>query len=406
MAIWEKIADPAKRMERARRKLFENRNCQFWGVLGLTMSLEDAKLIARPDIDTMATDGIDIFYNPDYVMTLTQDECIFVIAHEISHPALDHFRRQGDRDGHTWNMAGDYELNADLIKAGLTMPAGGLFDPRFDGLSAEQIFSVIERENKEDERNGNTPRHQAGSGDMLEPIDRDTGLPMSGDAKADLADQWQANVSQALGAARKAGTFGEAGGHVPSHLESVTATIRAPNIIDWRQPLRAFIDNLGSVENTWSKLSRRGLSYGMALQGEEIVRPSLIAVIVDRSGSMDETKCNQAIIEGQSMLDDMACDAIDVIYTDTRVHAIDHYEAGDTLTLRTGMGGGTNFDAVMAHIRDSTEAYAAVIFITDGQTSSFGAEPDCPVLWAITDTVTNTERLKIPFGERLSLYTS
>lgn len=400
MAIWSEIHDPAKRMERARRKLFENRNCQFWGVLGLTMGLVPD---AEKAPNTMATDAINIYYDPDYVMSLSEPECMFLVAHEISHPALDHFRRQGDRDAHTWNMAGDYELNADLIKTGLTPPEGLLFDPRFDGLSAEQIYSVIDRENKEDENNGREPRHKSGSGDMMEPTD-DTGQPMSGDAKADLADQWQANVSQALGAARKAGTF--AGGHVPSHLESVTATIRAPNIIDWRQPLRAFIDNLGSTESTWSRLSRRGLSYGMALQGEEIIRPSLIAVVVDRSGSMDETKCNQAIIEAQSMLDDMACDAIDVIYTDTTVHAIDHYEIGDTLTLRTGMGGGTNFKAVMDHIIVSNEPYAAVIFVTDGQTSSFGAEPSCPVLWAITDTIPNTEQLSIPFGERLSLYTS
>ncbi len=401
MAIWSNIADPEKRMERARRKLFEDRNAQFWGVLGLTMGIV-ADATKAPG--TMATDAVNIYYDPAYVMTLTEDECKAVIAHEISHPALDHFRRQGDRSTETWNIAADYELNLDLDKAGLKMPDGALLDYRFDGMSAEQIHSVIERENSEDERQGNQPRHQPQSGNMLEPENDQTGQPMSGAEKADLADKWQEKTAQALGAARKAGTFGS--GHVPTHLEAVTETVRAPAVIDWRQPLRAFIDRLGSIQTSWSKLSRRAIGQGMILPGHKVIRPSVVGCGVDVSGSMDIGKVRQAAAEVQAMLDDKACDAVEIIYFDTVIKAIDRYEIGETIVIKNATGGGTSFVDCVAYANE--QEYAALIMLTDGQPQSghWGDEPSCPVLWAITDSQKATDALPIPYGERLCLYTS
>jgi predicted metal-dependent peptidase len=385
-------------MKRARRKLFEDRNAQFWGTIGLTMPM-----VPRDDIETMATDSRSVFYNPEFVMTLSEAECMGVIAHEISHVALQHFARQGTRDAHTWNMAADYELNPDLIQAGLTLTQDCLNETRFKGLAAEQIYNVIARENEQDKRQGKTPRHVPGSGDMIEPTN-DDGSPMTGEQLAELNERNEATVSQALGAARKAGLL--AGGHIPTQLVNVSATRNLPNAIDWRQPLRAFIDVLGSRQQSWAKLSRRGHARGMALPGEKVIRPSLVAFIVDISGSMDTQKVNQALIEAQSALDDNACDAIDVIYTDTTVKAIDHYEHGEQIQFKASNGGGTDFAAVMRHIADSDESYAAIVFLTDGQTSSFGIDPEIPTLWAITDTLPATEALRIPYGEKLCLYTS
>jgi predicted metal-dependent peptidase len=395
--IWAKITDASERVRRAREKLFKTPSARFWGTLGLTMPF-----VASDEIETMATDAVSIFYNPAYVMTLSEPECMGVIAHEISHPALRHFARQGTRDVETWNIAADYELNLDLIKAGLTLPEHALIDQRFDGLSAEQIFSVVSRENEQDKENGNTPRHQPQSGNMLTPTDALTGQPMSGDQKQALYDAWDSKVSQTLGAARKAGLL--AGGHIPTSLVAISETLKTSNLIDWRQPLRAFIDNLGSRYTTWRAFNRRGVAHGLNFPGSKVVRPSLVGFFIDVSGSMDKAKVRQALAEAQAALDDMACDAIELVYTDTSVLGVERYEVGETIVLKDGMGGGTDFRAAMRHA--SENEYAAIVFITDGQTTSFGSEPDCPVLWAITDTIPATERLSPPFGEKLCLYTS
>src|SRR6187399_2924913 len=139
---WEHVTDASERMERVRTKLFTNRATQFYGSLGLSLDITERV----DDNPTMATDQKHVFYNPDFVMSLSEAECMGVLAHEISHCALRHFARQGNRDTETWNIAADYELNADLIQAGLTLPEGCLYDTRFAGMNAEQIYNVVSRE--------------------------------------------------------------------------------------------------------------------------------------------------------------------------------------------------------------------------------------------------------------------
>ena len=47
------------------------------------------RLGAKPShvVETMATDGISLFYNPDFVETLNAAELAGVLAHEVMHPA-------------------------------------------------------------------------------------------------------------------------------------------------------------------------------------------------------------------------------------------------------------------------------------------------------------------------------
>lgn len=84
-------------------------------------------------IKTMATNGVSLFFNPDFVDTLNAAELAGVLAHEVMHPALQHHTRRGDRDPQRWNMACDYAINPMLLDAGLTLPKDVLLDPRFRG---------------------------------------------------------------------------------------------------------------------------------------------------------------------------------------------------------------------------------------------------------------------------------
>ena len=412
--IWDKIKSPQKRVERAMRKLFQKREAQFWGILGLGMGLiqvGDGCHYSEADVPTMATDTINIYFSGPFVMTLTEAQCIGVLAHEISHPALRHKQRLAYLDDHDLaNMAADYELNLDLVDVGLELPDGCLVDERFRGMAAEQIANVLRRENEQDVDDGRgngqpgqgEPRHQPQSGSMMEPT-HDDGTPLTSAEQAELTERWDEKVNQALSAARKAGTFG--GKDVPSSLQSVKETRGHNSLVDWRQPLRAFIDQLGSTESTWNRLSRRGMAHGMVWQGEEVIRPSLIAWCIDVSGSMDKTKNRQALVEAQAALDDMACDAIELIYVDTTIKRVERYVTGETIVLQDGTGGGTDFASVMTYLANADD-YAACVFVTDGQTSSWGDDPNIPTLWAITDSQRATDALAPPFGEKLCLYTS
>ena len=116
-------------------------------------------------IATMATDGVSLFYNPQFVDTLNAGELAGVLAHEVMHPALQHHTRRGDRDRARWNMACDYAINPMLLDAGLMLPKDVLFDNRFRGMSAERIYNLIEEDDKQEGSSGEgEPRPGDGSG--------------------------------------------------------------------------------------------------------------------------------------------------------------------------------------------------------------------------------------------------
>ena len=102
-------------------------------------------------VKTMATDGITLFYNPEFVETLTAATLAGTLAHEVMHPALHHHVRRSGRDQKHWNVACDYAINPLLVDAGLTLPEGVLLDNRFRGMSAEQIYNLLETDSDSDE---------------------------------------------------------------------------------------------------------------------------------------------------------------------------------------------------------------------------------------------------------------
>src|SRR5262245_33523438 len=233
MLIWERMT-PSAQITRARRELFETPEARFWGTLGMGMPF-----VPVDGLGTIATDGRAIYYDPADPAKLGRDQTKTKIAHEISHPALDHFRRQKGRDHDLWNVATDHEINLELTKAGFTPIDGWLCNPRFQGMPAEQIYEICRRENEQDKSQGKPGRHQPvddGNGNMREVMSDEDGNPMDSQATTDQHEKTAEQVAQTLGAARKAGMM--AGGHVPSYLQDIKATLTAPTPMDWRQPLR------------------------------------------------------------------------------------------------------------------------------------------------------------------------
>ncbi len=113
---------PAVRIQKARTALLLDH--PFFGSLLFRLGGR-----ASGSIQTMATDGVSLFYNPAFVETLNAAELAGVLAHEVMHPALQHHTRRGDRDLKRWNIACDYAINPLLLDAGLTLPKDVLNRP-------------------------------------------------------------------------------------------------------------------------------------------------------------------------------------------------------------------------------------------------------------------------------------
>jgi predicted metal-dependent peptidase len=172
----------AERVSKARQELILERT--FYGVL-----VSQVEALPSRDFPTMATNGKQHFFNPDFIAGLSQLELLAVQAHETEHDARRHHTRRGHRDPQEWNIACDYAINPDLIKAGFKLPEDALLDWRFEGMSAEDIFRTRELE-RQQEQPPQQPQPQEGDGEADE--DDDAGKPgddgNEGDQPADGTD--------------------------------------------------------------------------------------------------------------------------------------------------------------------------------------------------------------------------
>src|SRR5690606_32341359 len=111
----------------------------FIGVLLLHLPFEPVAWC-----DQLATDARRIYYNPAYVRSLSARQLQFVLAHEALHCALGHFARRGHRLVERWDTACDLAVNLLLVEEGFEPVPQALIDPRMRGLSAEEIYPLLE----------------------------------------------------------------------------------------------------------------------------------------------------------------------------------------------------------------------------------------------------------------------
>ena len=79
----------------------------------------NSNFIAEPAVGTAGTDGQTIYYNPNFIESITDEEQTFIFAHEICHIAFDHIFRSEGKDKDLWNIATDSVVNAFLKQDGL-----------------------------------------------------------------------------------------------------------------------------------------------------------------------------------------------------------------------------------------------------------------------------------------------
>lgn len=98
-------------------------------------------------VETQATDGYNLFVNPQFTYNLDLTEKVFVLAHELIHCLLNHMRRGKGHDPEKSNIAADYEVNSYIDDIGLVKPAvmqklGALYDKKYSGLGYETIYGM------------------------------------------------------------------------------------------------------------------------------------------------------------------------------------------------------------------------------------------------------------------------
>lgn len=364
------ISETLKRIQRARTTMLID--MPFFGVLALQLHMiEDATC------PTAWTDGQSMGFSPAFVATLTNDQLIALIAHEVMHCACGHPWRESGRQHRKWNVAADYAINPILVDAGMTLPQGGLIDAQYHGKSAEWIYDRLP--DMPDDGSGNSPQGE------VRNAPADASGNGSDDAPATESD-WKELTKQAIQAAKSQGKL-------PAGMARDVETATKP-CVDWRSLLRKYLQEITTADYSWSQPNRRYLSSGLYLPSLRSHAMGKIAIAVDTSGSIDAVTLQQFAGEMQSIIDDMQPSSVDVLYCDAAVHRVDTFYRGDALDMHPCGGGGTSFAPVFAHYDNQDMDQPVVLIYFTDMYGSFPDASDYPVIWASTSSIDTA-----PFGD-------
>jgi predicted metal-dependent peptidase len=382
----------------------------FFGCLAMHMSLVEVQ--EENLVGTMAVDGTNVYYHPPFVNTLSEQELVGVMAHEVMHCAYKHFSRRNHRNPIIWNWAGDYVINADLLKAKFTLPGqpigvnsppgtkGHLFDPQFDGFSTEEVYEKLKQKTKTIKitMSGGQGKldPQADKGGCGGVIDAGSLGKAEGSSKQEkeAADRkWDTTVRIAANVAKRANA-----GLTPGYLERLVKELKEPRV-SWRELTRQFIDQSMTKDYSWQRPNKRYLGQGLILPGFIPDALHLMNFGIDVSGSISHEMAQKMLSEVSGALDDGTADQLNVIYFDTEVRHVDTFTPGDLVQCRVIAGGGTHFDDTFKWIKNNAADAACTAVLTDMMTASFGEDPGHPVLWGAYLPQAMLASIKPPFGD-------
>lgn len=131
---------------------------------------------------TAATDGKNIYVDPNYFASLSESDRLFIIAHEIMHIKFMHMYRLKDkagemRDLEIWNIAADAIINANLERDGFTIKDGYVNMPEALNYSAEEFYQILlkEKEKKQQEQNNGQNQEQGDGQDQEKDNEQGSG---------------------------------------------------------------------------------------------------------------------------------------------------------------------------------------------------------------------------------------
>ncbi len=369
-----------------------------------------ARLACAPGkVKTFATDGKRVLYSPEFAATLTDEELRFVLLHEALHPAHAHlWRLPADKLG---NAAGDHEINLTLAGVeGISMPKGGLADPRFTGMACEEIYKALrdEADEQQDQDEGGDDQQQGGQGgageagegegepnpcgEFSEPAtDAQGGDQGAQAAQAEqLRQEWAEAVQQAAQAAQALGQ-----GNLPADLKAECERLQRTRL-DWRRELAEFVKNAEPSRADWSRPARRHAWAPVLMPSRRVDGLGLLVIVRDTSGSIDGKTNAEFCAAVDSAIAETGARAL-VLDCDAAIAAEYRLEAGEECPRNYAGGGGTCFAAPFARVaelEESGERVAGLIYLTDLYGTHSPTVPSFPTLW-ISTTIPPPP---VPFG--------
>lgn len=330
-------------LSECRRQLLAPNRSPFIGSIAMNLEI---KAVRDRRIPTAMTDGKSIYFDIDFLSSLSPEDRLFVFAHEIWHNVMCHMtsRSGGGREEELYNIAQDLEVNQLLREDGYSVPKTGVMPSKYnlpDGLSAEEYYEKLLQQKKQNnggggsgggqggqgqgqgkgqgkgngkgkgqgQGGGNNPGSGEGSGNGDGKLDGqfDKHCGPNYDKDQDKSGQGQSDKYGKVGedpdfqpstspedvkknqekmrelAVSAAQQVERSRGTMPAHLQRLVKDLLEPEI-PWQEMLVQFVTRAVGDKNRWSRPNRRFVHQGIYLPSKEGEKIK-IAVGVDTSGS-------------------------------------------------------------------------------------------------------------------------
>jgi predicted metal-dependent peptidase len=335
---------------------------------------------ADKTIPTACTDMKSIRYNPDFLDSLDMDTIMFVWAHEVLHIAFKHGLRMAGRNPMLWNIACDYAINLMLKENGfkLWQDSNGkllcLYDEKYKGMSAEQIYDSLQKEMEQNRKKGRGPSSpdqlpkDGMHGDVQEP----GGGNMDADTRAQIERSIEQRVAQAAQMSRMAGKLA-------GNLARMVDEILNPKV-PWQEVLREYVCRVVHHDESWSRRNRRFQNVYLPARWSE--KLGTVGLIGDTSGSIGNDELKAYTSEASYIFDNMQPERTVLLWADTRTAGIQTFEQGDAFVPEPKGGGGTDMRVPLVDMLQHQPDVC--ILFTDGFTPWPDVEPEYPLIVCCT----------------------
>jgi len=335
-----------------------------------------------------------LYYNPEWIETLTSKELRAVLTHEALHVLLHHIARADHFDYNKlgYNIAADMAINCHVTG----LPDGVFYPSSFqlpDFESSEWYYRKLKKQSKD--KGQGISEYSSGKGDLVDSHDS------WGECEDDVVKEKIRGIADKAIKAQDEKGWSEFG----SGLAKAILDANKP-VINWKREVRYFINKLvlAGRKTTRTRINRREQSLRKGREdklkgvyihpGNKRDYTSKLLVAIDTSGSVSNTEVQAFLSEINGMIEHVKCD---VTMFDTKI-LMEPVEVKKKISSFNIVGrGGTNFAPIIKYVDE--HKYDGLIIMTDGF-APFPAKPKARVLWAISP---QGDSVQPPYGKRVKV---
>lgn len=368
------LLEAEKAFERTKIHLFFKKGSGFLGAILCKMKFKWAVAIGNEPLDTAATDGLTLWWNPYFFLSRDEETRITILAHELWHVAYMHMLRVGDRDHKIHNIAADHVINLMLKEHGYFMDGFPYYmDPKYKGWSTEDVYDDLIK---------TPPPPKAGTlgSDLVPVYDMDKAMDVVG------------GIVSAVTTAKMSGNAGD----VPGEIELIIDQFLNP-ILPWATLLYQFFNEMTDMEYSYRRPNRR---Y------EDPIMPGMAGVsglehliyYLDISGSISDHDIFRFNSEVKFIKDEFNPRRLTLVTFDTTIRDVYEFYQDDSFDKIVVTGrGGTDLHDVFEHANQNQPS--AMIIFTDLFVGIPWEAPLCPLIWVCIDN----KRAAVPYGKLIHM---